>query len=284
MPLLSTHIRRGFVVGALCACAPALHAQGRTFEDRKKLPQNVAPMPTSIAPIDPAARDLVARALNRYLLLDSFETLITRTKKFSGPGYNPTSETEFTRIQLGSQGQFVASDFSPPVLWFKSIYDGKNRINFSSTSGNRYSIDRLRFPANVSARQRVAQAIGEEGPMVWFATAAPQFTAMFVNPLLTRFDMQSDGDLQKVTMKLSYKKDTDSAADFKVPEVPSQIELWIDPKTLTLDHARTLSNTTIGDFVEIETYSQTRYNPKFDPKLFRVAAPKGYVRESSWLD
>ncbi len=71
MLLLSTHLRWGFVVGALCALAPALHAQsrdakGRTVEERAKLPLNVAPVPTAIAPIDPAARDLVARTLNRY--------------------------------------------------------------------------------------------------------------------------------------------------------------------------------------------------------------------------
>lgn len=294
MQLLSNSLRWGFVVGALCALSPALHAQGRdakgrTVGDREKLPLNVAPVPTAIAPIDPAARDLVARTMNRYRTLKSFESLITRTSKIDGTDGESTSETQFTRIQLDNKGpydrgRFVLGTSSPSGSWNKDIYDSKDLIRFSSSSGKRYHIDDFRFPLGMPRERRLEAAMNAEGPLVWFLTGSQHFTAHFLSPFLTRFDMAPDGALQKVTIEASYKKDTDAFSEVGVPDTPSQIELWIDPKTLTLDHARVVNSTTIGEFTDIETYSQTRFNPKFDPKIFRVAAPKGYIRESSWLD
>lgn len=302
MHLLSSRLRCGFVVGALCALSPALHAQdakGRTVEDRAKLPLNVAPIPTEIAPIDPAARDLVARTMNRYRTLKSFEGLITRTSKYDGTEGKPSSRTQFVRIQLDNKGpydrgRFVLGTWSPSerlsadVLsvssWDKDIYDGKDLINFGSTSGNRYHIDAFRFPLGMPRERRIEAAMNTEGPLFWFLTGSQHFTAHFLSPFLTRLAMAPDGALQKVSMEFSYKLDTDAFGEVGVSQTPSQIELWIDPKTLTLDHARVVNSTTIGEFTDIETYSQTRFNPKFDPKIFRVAAPKGYIRESSGLD
>ena len=274
----------GFVLSTLFVSAPALHAQSLPMKEREKLPLNVEPLPTTIAPIDPAARDLVARTMNRYRTLKSFESLITRTSKYDGTAGNPTSETKFVRIQLGTEGRFVVGSLSPALLWRKEIYDGKNLIKFSYSAGKRYTLDELHFPLGTPRERRVEAAINAEGPLVWFLTGSQPFTALFLSPLLTRFDMAPDGNLQKVTIEASYKLDTEAIGEVGVAQTPSQIELWIDPKTLTLDHARVVNNTTLGEFTDSETYSQTRFNPQFDDKMFRVAAPAGYVRQKSWID
>ena len=292
MKLFTIKFSCGIVLSALIASTPALQAQdakGRTSEDRAKLPLNVAPIPTQIAPIDPAARDLVARTMNRYRTLQSFESLITRTSKYDGTQGRPNSKTQFTRIQLDNKtptdrGRFVVGTSLSSGGWDRDIYNGKDRISFGSSSGNRYHIDDFRFPIGMPRERRLEATMRVEGPLFWFLVGSQHFTAHLISPFLTRLAMAPDGALQKVTIEASYKKDTDAIGELGVADTPSLIELWIDSKTLTLDHARIVNSTTIGDFTDIETYSQTRFNPKFDPKIFRVAAPKGYVRESSWLD
>ena len=96
--------------------------------------------------------------------------------------------------------------------------------------------------------------------------------------------MATDGKLQKVSIGLSYKKDTDAAGEVGVITTPSLIELWIDPKTLTLEQARTAQDTTLGTFTSYQTYVQMRFNPTFDDATFRVAAPQGYTRQRAWSD
>ena len=266
----------GLALGAFAVSAPALRAQ------------NVAPVPTQPAVIDPAARDLVGRTMQRYRDLKSFESLISRTDTAPTNDDGTRSETELWRIKLGTQGRFVVSSSDPISGWRRYVYDGRDMLRTGASMGQTYEIEQIRYPFGMPRERKteatLARVFTLDGPLIWFLNGSQHFSALALSPLLTRFDMESDGSLQKVSIGLNYKKDTDANGEVGVPDTPSLIELWIDPQTLTLQRARTTQNTTVGLFTSYETYAQTRFNPTFDPKIFSVAAPAGYTRQKAWSD
>ena len=270
----------GLAVSALLVNAPALYAQQNS--------QNIAPAPTQMAAIDPAARDLVARTVSRYRSLKSFESLISATETFPTNEGGTRSDVEIWRIKLGTQGRFVVSESNPVLGWSRDVYDGRDMMRIGASMGKTYEIEEIRYPFGMPRERKTEATLARTGktdcPLLWFLTGSQHFTALALSPLLTRFDVATDGKLQKVSIALSYKKDTDADGEVGVPDTPSLLELWIDPKTLTLEQARITRDTTVGVFTSYETYAQTRFNPTFDDAIFRVAAPTGYTRQKAWSD
>ena len=270
----------GLAVSALFVSAPALYAQPSS--------QNIAPAPTQMAAIDPQARDLVARTMSRYRGLKSFESLISRTETSPTNEGGTSSDVEIWRIKLGTGGRFVVSSSNSSLGWSRYVYDGRDMLRTSASMGKTYEMEEIRYPFGMPRERKTEATLARiftlDGPLIWFLNGSQHFSALALSPVLTRFDMESDGKLKKVSIALNYKKDTDADGEVGVPDTPSLLELWIDPNTLTLEQARTTRDTTVGTFTSYETYAQTRFNPTFDDTIFRVAAPRGYTRQKAWSD
>ena len=249
------------LLATLAVCAPVLHAQ------------ESAPAPTELAQIDPAARDLLARVQTRYQKFRSFESLIEWKIGPAGAGL----PTRRFRVQMTIDGKFVVGEEFPDKSWRKAICDGKTLVEFRSRSRQTYTRTSVKSPLYFRLAPQLEaslRSVGAKGPLISLMLT-DDFGAGLLDPALESMKVRDDGALKIVSMNIRVPAGTPEAGTL------DSLQFWIDPQTLTLDHVTFWSN---AAEVFTESYSQTRFNPTFDSKLFRAVAPLNYKLVSYFPD
>ena len=241
------------LLAALAVCAPLARAQ------------EVAPAPTELAHIDPAARDLLARTAARYQKFRSFESLIEWKIGPAGAGLQPRR----FRVQMTIDGQFIVGEEFPDKSWHKAICDGKTLIEFRSKFPKTYTRKSVKSPLYLGLSPQLEAAlrsVGAEGPLISLMLG-DDFGAALLDPDLESVSMQTTGELQTIAISLH------APPSSATPAALFGMNMTIAARDLTL-HQVDVSDE--NGLVFTESYAQTRFNPEFDAAQFRAAAPLNY--------
>lgn len=249
------------VLAVLAATAPALRAQ------------EIAPAQTELAHIDPAARDLLARTQARYQKFRTFESLIEWKIGPAGTGLEPRR----FRVQMTLDGKFVVGEEFPDKSWRKAICDGKTLIEFRSKFPRTYTRKSVQSPLYLRLAPQLEaslRSVNAEGPLISLMSTN-DFGAGLLDPALESVELEDDGAWKIASMSSRVPQGHPKAGTL------ASIKLWINPQTLALDHVTVFDN---GAEVFTESYAKTRFNPTFNPAMFRAAAPVGYKLVSYFPD